>query len=249
MGSLVTVAEPACEQVSATQSSSSSSARVSQSQETEVDCQDSHREDLQNEFWLGQLWCSPLRQLGSCSFERSLQLESAEDAPIEESGMREVCVPVSDLTLSPSRTKELGGAAQRDASACKISAGSVWDSCAEASDDSVEREAGGPETMRIGKAEDLAHTALTARVDSAHASAPMDSPASASKQIELGAEMTSGASWRHRALLVSASFLSVGVLSIAAGGAVPVAIAAGSTGIALGTLSGLFAIRAVRWLT
>lgn len=54
--------------------------------------------------------------------------------------------------------------------------------------------------------------------------------------------------WPQRALVVSVSTVSAGVFAAAAGGVLPVAVAAGSMGFALGLLSSILGIRVGRWV-
>lgn len=61
-------------------------------------------------------------------------------------------------------------------------------------------------------------------------------------------EASSSQGWAQRAIVVSISVVSAGAFASAAGGVLPVAIAAGSLGFTLGLLSSILGIRVGRWV-
>lgn len=60
---------------------------------------------------------------------------------------------------------------------------------------------------------------------------------------------STGTRWGQRAFVISVSTVSAAVLATAAGGVLPVAIAAGSMGFTLGLLSSILGIRVGRWVS
>lgn len=62
-------------------------------------------------------------------------------------------------------------------------------------------------------------------------------------------EGSSASLWTQRAIIVSVSSVAAGAFATAAGGVLPVAIAAGSMGFTLGLLSSILGIRVGRWVS
>jgi len=82
----------------------------------------------------------------------------------------------------------------------------------------------------------------------ADATAPSGSQSAEAAQFEDEAS-SSHQTWTHRAIALSVGAVSAGAFATAAGGALPVAIAAGSMGFTLGLLSSILGIRVGRWVS
>merc|ERR1719203_1612255 len=68
------------------------------------------------------------------------------------------------------------------------------------------------------------------------------------EQQQFSQQPVGSSRWAQRALILSVSCVSAGAFATAAGGVLPVTVAAGSVGFTLGLLSSILGIRVGRWV-
>jgi len=189
--------------------------------------------DRKDSFWSPEIWCSPEHPSGCHGCERSLWLDFNDAEKTDANAMYEMVVSAADLRSTPSLNKEANSDAQRAAhEGSSATDPNAKTSCAVIGQSSCEGEA-----LQVVATTDIVESAST------HG----DSPLSASVKLGLDDRKIASLSRTHQAVVVSAGVVSVGVLTLASAGFLPVALAVGSMSMAMGLMGGFLSLRLMRW--